>query len=67
MKRSQLEPPSVKAKRQRTLAPLENIPMEITCTKPVDPEKGQPVVLFSQVDNLIGLTKAVRLVIKKFF
>lgn len=60
MKRSQLEPPNVKAKRQRTLPPLENIPSDITCTQPLDPEKGQPVVLFSQVDNLVGLSKAVK-------
>lgn len=47
-----------KPKKMRTSPPLEEIPEEITCNQLPDPEKI-PRVMFSQVDNIEGLTRAV--------
>ncbi|XP_059608090.1 PAX-interacting protein 1 [Phlebotomus argentipes] len=59
VKRCLSEPQSApKPKKIRTLPPLEPIPDEIVCTK--TPEGDEvPKILFSQVDNLDGLTRAV--------
>ena len=58
VKRSQLEPVSVKAKRMRTIPPLETLPDEVVCVRPLDTDVV-PVVMFSQVDNLDGLARTV--------
>lgn len=59
VKRSLSEPaPEPKPKRVRTHPPLEPIPDEIICTQL--PESDQvPKIIFSQVDNLSGLQRAV--------
>lgn len=59
VKRSQLEPLPVKAKRMRTLPPLETLPDEVVCVRPLENDGVVPVVMFSQVDNLDGLARAV--------
>lgn len=43
----------------RTIPPLEEIPDEILCTEPLEADKA-PKIIFSQVDNIEGLTKAVK-------
>lgn len=58
LKRCTSEPPHHPNKKQRTLPPLEAIPDEIICTKQPEPEKI-PKVIFSNVDNVEGLTRAV--------
>ncbi|GAB0097831.1 PAX-interacting protein 1 [Sergentomyia squamirostris] len=59
VKRCLSEPPSApKPKKIRTLPPLEPIPDEIVCKKAPQGE-DVPKILFSQVDNLDGLTRAV--------
>lgn len=42
----------------RTIAFLESIPDEITCARQPEPN-NVPVVMFSQVDNIEGLRRAV--------
>lgn len=58
LKRCATEPPPHLNKKPRTLPPLELIPDEITCTKYPDQDKI-PKVMFSNVDNLEGLSRAV--------
>lgn len=58
VKRSQLEPPPIKAKRMRTIAFLETIPDEIICVRQPEPN-NMPIVMFSQVDNIESLNRAV--------
>lgn len=58
MKRHTTEPQTEpKAKKARTIPPLEEIPDEIVCNEL--PGDKAPKILFSQVDNIEGLTKAV--------
>lgn len=60
VKRQQSEPTDEpKSKKARTFPPLEEIPDEITCNDKPEPEKA-PRIVFSQVDNIDGLTRAVR-------
>lgn len=47
-----------KPKRLRTMPPLEMIPENIVCLTEPDPD-NVPKILFSQVDNLEGLKRAV--------
>lgn len=58
VKRSQLESIPVKAKRMRTLPPLETLPDEVVCVRQLDND-AVPVVMFSQVDYLDGLARTV--------
>ncbi len=60
VKRHNSEPQSEpKAKKIRTIPPLEEIPDEVLCTEPPEADKV-PKIIFSQVDNIEGLTKAVK-------
>lgn len=53
-----MEPNVKRAKKMRTIPPLETIPEEIQCIQ--KPEIHEiPIVMFSHVDNLDGLTRAV--------
>lgn len=47
-----------KAKKPRIHPPLEVIPDEISCKQLPEPDQV-PRILFSQIDNVDGLTKAV--------
>ncbi|KAJ6636356.1 PAX-interacting protein 1, partial [Pseudolycoriella hygida] len=59
VKRHASEPPTEpKAKKPRTIPPLEEIPDEIQCNWKPDADKV-PKVVFSQVDNIEGLKRAV--------
>lgn len=60
VKRSLSEPPQPAAtvKKLRTLPPLEPIPAEIICQRQPDAD-SIPNILFSQIDNTEGLTRAV--------
>jgi len=58
LKRSQMEPPMKKAKKMRTIPLLEVIPDEIYCIRQPDSNEI-PIVMFSHVDNIEGLTRAV--------
>lgn len=58
VKRSQLDPPPVKAKKMRTIPFLETIPDEIACVRQPEPN-NVPIVMLSQVDNADGLARAV--------
>lgn len=60
VKRSLSEPPQEpKPKKIRTYPPLEVIPEEIICNQLPEPDQA-PRILFSQIDNVDGLTKAVK-------
>lgn len=53
-----MEPPTKRAKKMRTIPLLESIPDEIMCMR--RPEGNEiPVVMFSHIDNVDGLTRAV--------
>lgn len=58
VKRAINEPPPVPVKKARTVPPLEVIPDEIVSKKQPDADKI-PIVLFSNVDNIGGLSRAV--------
>jgi PAX-interacting protein 1 len=58
VKRSQMEPTPQKAKKLRTIPFLETFPEEISCVRQPEPN-NVPVVMFSQVDNVEGLNRAV--------
>lgn len=59
VKRGLSEPaPEPKEKRIRTYPHLELIPDEINCIQLPDPDKV-PRVMFSQIDNIDGLQRAV--------
>lgn len=58
VKRSQLDPLQVKAKRMRTLPSLETLPDEVVCVRQLETD-AIPIVMFSQVDNLEGLARTV--------
>lgn len=60
VKRSLSEQPTEpKTKKMRTIPPLEEIPEEIVCSELPESDKA-PRIIFSQVDNIEGLTKAVK-------
>lgn len=60
VKRHTTEPQTEpKAKKVRTIPPLEEIPDEIMCNETPEADKA-PKIIFSQVDNIEGLTKAVK-------
>jgi hypothetical protein len=53
-----MEPPVKRAKKMRTIPFLESITDEIMCVR--QPDANQiPIVMFSNVDNVEGLTRAV--------
>ena len=53
-----MEPPLKKVKKMRTIPLLEVIPDEIHCIR--HPNLNEiPIVMFSHVDNIDGLTRAV--------
>ena len=54
-----------KQKKLRTLPPMEQIPEEILCKKLPEIDSEVPHILFSQIDNIEGLTKAVKYVYKQ--
>lgn len=59
VKRQLVEPQNEpEAKKPRIFPPLEEIPTEIVCNEKPDAENA-PRIIFSQVDNLDGLTRAV--------
>lgn len=58
VKRAFSDPPMPPAKKARTVPPLEDIPNEIVCTKQPEPDQI-PNVIFTCVDNIEGLTRAV--------
>lgn len=53
-----MEPPMKKVKKMRTIPLLEVIPDEIYCIRQPDSNEI-PIVMFSHVDNIEGLTRAV--------
>lgn len=53
-----MEPPVKKIKRMRTIPLLETIPDEIMCLRQPDANEI-PIIMFSNVDNIEGLTRAV--------
>ncbi|XP_037036633.1 PAX-interacting protein 1 isoform X2 [Bradysia coprophila] len=60
VKRHNSEPPAEpKVKKMRTIPPLEEIPDDIMCTEPLEADNA-PKIIFSQVDNIDGLTRAVK-------
>jgi hypothetical protein len=59
LKRSQLEPPAKRAKKMRTIPFLESLPNEIACMRPAEMNLSPVVVMFSHVDNIDGLMRAV--------
>lgn len=59
VKRGLTEPgPEPQPKKVRTHPPLELIPDEIICNQLPDPDKV-PRIIFSQIDNMDGLNRAV--------
>jgi hypothetical protein len=53
-----MEPPVKRAKKIRTLPLMESIPDEILCVRHPD-VNDIPYVMFSHVDNVEGLSRAV--------
>lgn len=53
-----MEPPLKKIKKMRTIPLLELIPDEIFCIRQPD-LNDVPIVMFSHVDNIEGLSRAV--------
>ncbi|KFB37609.1 AGAP001710-PA-like protein [Anopheles sinensis] len=55
---SELPPPASGIKRARTMPPMETIPAEIVCQRQPASD-AIPCILFSQIDNTEGLTRAI--------